>query len=177
MGLRFGLEDPGAIPKIKYRWLFKIGGISALDENGVKCLPPRRSSRPNLGWKEQDFQHLTEQIYFPLKPTWETVELTLFDICRGENRNVVFDWISLAGGSQGTPGFYDPQSGTFNPIVDSQLKREGTLEMYDGCGNILESWTLENCYPQHIRWGELDMDSSDIVTCECTIRYDRAYVN
>ena len=42
-------------------------------------------------------------------------------------------------------------------------------------GDILEQWIYENVYPSEINWGELDMDSSDVVVVEMTLRFDRAY--
>ena len=47
--------------------------------------------------------------------------------------------------------------------------------MYDGCGEILETWTFENVWPNNIEWGELDMSDSSYVTIDLTLRYDRAY--
>jgi hypothetical protein len=176
MGFQFGL-DSKFVPKQKFRWLFQISGISALDTGISKALPPRRSARPTLGWKEQEVNHLTETVYFPLKPTWEPVDLVLYDICRNGNQcNPVFVWIATSQANQQSGGFYDPQVGKMIPIVDAKLKRQGDIYVYDGCGNELEHWVLENCYPHQVRWGELDMDSSDLLTVEVSLRYDRAYM-
>lgn len=176
MGMRFGLEGSDAIPKRKFRWLFKISGVSAEDSPAggqARALPPKRGARPSLSWKEYECQHLNETIYYPFKPDWKPVQLHLYDInC---TTNPVFDWIRLTQNlAQG--GLYDPQSGNWTPIVDAEFKREGKLLMLDGCGTTLEEWTFENCYPQNVEWGELDMDSSDVVTVDLTLRYDRAYI-
>lgn len=186
MGLRYGLEDPTAIAKRKFRWIFQIQGVSALDFGGqTRALPPRRGNRPSLSWKEQECHHLNETIYYPMKPDWKPIQLQLYDLrC---NNNPVFDWVrmnqlgmSVAANSlrrgETTQGLYDPEHGLWNSVVESQFKRGADLYMLDGCGNPIELWTFENCYPQNIEWGELDMDSSDIVTVDITLRYDRAYV-
>lgn len=174
MGLHFGLQEEGTIFKRKFRWLFSIRGVSLIDEGSVKALPHRRSARPSLSWKEYEVQHLTESVFYPFKPVWEPVELILYDICRGGiNCHPVFKWISAA---QVNSGMYDPKEGVWNPIVDSGLKRDGEIKLLDGCGKVIEHWKLDNCYPSNIKWGELDMDQSDVVTCDVTIRYDRAYL-
>lgn len=169
MGIYPGLE--GA-PKRKFRWLFSINGVCGdQDIASVDALPPRKSALPQLGWKEESFQHLTETIWYPLKPEWKPVNLTLFDVrC---NKNPVFDWITQSESSG--PGFYDVQSGTITPIVDAQLKRTARIELFDGCGQVIDSWLMENCYPSSVEFGELDMDSSDLITVEISLRYDRAY--
>ena len=76
MGLRFGLED--LHPKTKFRWLFYLPKISADEEAGTAySLPPRRSARPSISWKEQEVQHITETIYYPFKPDWKPIPLHL----------------------------------------------------------------------------------------------------
>jgi len=176
MGLRFGFENPTNSPKRKFRWLFQIDDISAKNSKAseAKALPHRRGARPSLSWKEMECQHMNETIWFPMKPDWKPVQLHLYDIhC---NSNPVFDWIRYSERNTGGEGIYDPQNGVWNPILDAELKREATIKMLDGCGNVLETWTLEGCYPQNIEWGELDMDNVDLVTVDLTLRYDRAFI-
>jgi len=43
-------------------------------------------------------------------------------------------------------------------------------------GNALEEWTIENCWPQTVNWGDLDYTSSDTADIEMTLRYDRAHM-
>ena len=103
MGLQFGLDGENLCPKRKNRWLFRIDGISADDSSGVGALPPARSSRPTLKFKENSVNHLIEDVYYPAKPDWDTLKLTLYDISNGSNP--VWEWLKI---------FYDPQSGTLN---------------------------------------------------------------
>jgi hypothetical protein len=173
MGLSHGLNLNELSPKQKHRWLFSIPDVSA-QPNSTKTLPPRKGARPGVSFKEQEFQHLSETIYYPLKAEWKTVNLVLYDIrC---NKNPVFDWLrriyTLSNNSS--------NSLTFNPcqLLGSEFKKDkALLELYDGCGNTLEQWTFENIYPSSIDWGDLDMDSSDIVVVDLTLRYDRAYMS
>jgi hypothetical protein len=182
MGLRFGLERDDLSFKRKFRYLFQIAGISALDIGSeTNALPHRRGARPSLGWKEFEFQHLNESIWYPLKPDWKPVQLHLYDLrC---NQNPVFDWIRytdtfIRSGSpaSGIQGIYDPENGTWRPIVDAEFKRNATLKMLGGCGETIEEWRFEGCYPHNIEWGELDMDNSDLVTVDIQLRYDRAFL-
>lgn len=160
----FGILAQGdTLFKRKNRWMFKIDGIV---DDGTTALPPLKGARPSLTFKEMEAQHLNETIYFPSKPEWKPVTLTLFDI--NDRGSKVIDWIKMV---------YDARTGNWSPSCTSSFKKTCTLELYDGCGNVCESWTFENAWPQVIEWGELDMAESGIVTIDVTLRYDRAYRN
>jgi len=165
MGFDFGLEKETVNIKRKFRWLFKIPGISA---EGTNALPPDKGARPSLSFKEIEAQHLNEIVYFPGKPDWKPINLTLYDIKK--NKNEIFNWIKE---------MYNPEySGDLGGWADgSDFKKNATLELYDGCGQTLEQWTFENIWPNNIEWGELDMSDSQYVTIDLTLRYDRAYYN
>lgn len=178
MGLSFGLElSSSDILKRKYRWKFKIQGVSGM----INALPHKKGARPSLSFKEQEFQHLNESVWYPMKPEWKPIPLHLYDLkC---NKNPVFDWIaknsnSVGAAANGTSpsGLYDPENGTWRPVLECNIKRIGTLIMLDGCHNAIETWIFENCYPQSVDWGDLDMFQSEVVGVDVTIRYDRAYI-
>lgn len=171
MGLSWGLQLEELTPKKKNRWLFSVPDIVV---GQAPALPPKKAARPGIQMKEYEFQHLHESIWYPLKGMWKPIQITLFDIrC---NQNVIFDWLAT---------IYDPSQPddevVFNPVLeplsgDVPFKvPECTLELYDGCGNVMETWTFENAYPSDITWGELDMDSSELVLVDFTLRYDRAW--
>ena len=168
MSFDFGLEDPNACFKRKNRWLFTITGVSA-DSNastGVNSLPPSKTSRPSISFKEIEAQHLSETIYFPGKPEWKPITLTLYDLKKSVNP--VFNWLKK---------IYDPENNSkYGPSCDGFKERSATLELFDGCGRSIETWVFETIWPQSIEFGELDMTTSDLTTCDLTLRYDRAYV-
>jgi len=173
MGFDLGLSGGNTCFKRKFRWMLKLDGISG---EGVNALPPLRSARPSLSFKEMEVQHLNETIFYPSKPEWKPFPLSLYDLKKAEKKvkdkteivdikNPVVAWIK---------SIYDASSGDWKP--SSGFKRNCTLEMYDGCGNVIETWTFENAWPQNIEFGELDMSSSDVMTIDLTLRYDRAYI-
>lgn len=167
MGLDFGLEKPEVCIPRKFRWLFTIKDVSA-DSGSAESLPPTRANRPVVSFKELELEHLSETVYFPGKPDWRPVTLVLYDLKR--NKNPVFEWLKK---------FYDPcsDSGTIKYAgltSENGLKKDATLELYNGCGDVIETWTFENVWPQTIDFGELDMSSNEIVMVEVTLRYDRA---
>ncbi len=160
-----GLDDESTCFKRKFRWLFKIEDISA---EGINALAPQKSARPTITFKEIEAQHLTETIYYPGKPDWKPVALTLYDIKK--NKHPIFEWLKT---------LYDPKDGTYVPSClpgkESFKKHDAELELYDGCGNVIETWGFDHVWPNSIDFGDLDMASSDIVMCDLILRYDRAY--
>lgn len=170
MGRNMGLGKIGSdsiCMMRKFRWLFFIDGVS---DDGTTALPPDKGARPSLNFKEIEAQHLNETIYFAGKPDWKPITLTLFDL--KTNGNPIFKWLKEQ---------YEPcqDKGTWKrPSVSDAgggWKRTARLEMYDGCGNVMERWVYRNIWPNNIEWGDLDMSNNDYVTVELTLRYDRAW--
>lgn len=170
MGRKMGLGVLGGGDvcfKRKFRWMFNVTGCIGEEAN---MLPPDKGSRPSLNFKEIEAQHLNETIYFAGKPEWKPIQITLFDI--KTNRNPAFQWLKKQ---------YDPCNGAGTwkrPIIDplNGWKRTAYLEMYDGCGGVIEKWVIENAWPNNIEWGDLDMSESAYTTVEFTLRYDRAWI-
>lgn len=163
MGFDFGLESPLCCFKRKYRWLLKIPEISA---TGVETLPPTRAARPSLTFKTLEAQHMHETIYFPAKPDWKPITLTLFDIKK--NVNPVIKWIKELYSVDNKDVIYKYATNGF--------KKDAEIEMYDGCGEIIEKWVLENVFIESAEFGELDHSDSAILYIDLSLRYDRAWI-
>ena len=175
MGLAFGLDGNARVCKRRHRALFSIPGVCADPaQTGVRTLPPSKAARPTLAFQEMQAKHLNEDIYYPAKADWRPITLTMYDIRVDGGSHPVFDWFKqayLPSGQNGTDG-------TWTPSVDSgMLIPQVTLEAYDGCGNVVERWIFEVVWPQTITFGEVDMGSNDIMTCDVSLRYARAYLD
>lgn len=170
MGLDYGLDGNARLYKRKHRWLFHIDDVSAgRKSGGIRTLPPSRAARPNLSFQEMNAKHLNEDVYYPAKPDWKPIQLTLYDL-KTDDAHPVFEWVKKA---------YDPSpqiKGWFPSVGNDFIRQSVRLELYDGCGNTIEYWVYENPWPQSVNFMDLDMGSSEYLTCEITLRYVRAYV-
>lgn len=172
MGFQYGLEKTSLCIKRPWRWIFEVAAVSADDTVGVNSLPPEKSSRPSISFKEMEVRHLIEDVYYPGKPEWKPITLTLYDLVL--TNNPVFAWIQNA---------YNPPLGTWNaPVIQTfnsanLFIKNCYLKMYDGCGTLLETWTYEDAWPQAVNWGQLDMGGQGFMTVDVTLRYARAYVS
>lgn len=165
MGMDFGLPLPTSSRacKRKFRWLLKIDDVCA---SGINTLPPCKGSRPTLSFREMEAKHVVESIYYPARPEWKPINLVLYDVVTGGN-HPVFSWIQKV---------YNPQSGSWVPVGSSDFMKDARLELYDGCGSVIESWVFENAWPQVADFSDLDMGNQELVTCDISLRYSRAYV-
>lgn len=170
MGLLYGLEK-NQMCKRQNHWLFEIPGVSADDTVGVDALPPSKSARPNLTFKEMEARHLHEDVYYPAKPEWKPVTITLYDLNKASHP--VWDWLAAV---------YSVEKGEWSPVLNAFTRfrdkfiKDCFLKLYDGCGNVIESWRYEDSWCSGINFQTLDMTSSEVLTCEITLRYARAYL-
>jgi hypothetical protein len=156
--------------KRKFRWRIKIyntqgATVISNDGNSAMC---RLSARPSFSFDEQEVNHVTEKVFLPGRPMWEPIEITVYDI---GTEDYIYTWLQE---------FYEPENGRIHPVagVDGfqgkAKKKTCLLQMMDGAGATMETWTLQGCWPQSINWGELDFSSSETADITFTMRYDRA---
>lgn len=176
MGINMGIHPLLAKggDKRKFRWMFTIEPYIG---DSVSMLPPHKSARPNISFKEYQVEHLNETIYFPGKVEWQTMEVSLYDIkCED---SPIYEWLKMVYNPE--PNEEDEEdSGFYGPSLSDELggdqyKTTATLVMLNGCGDEIEKWVYENAYPNKIDWGEVDMSNSEVVTVDLTLRFDRAY--
>jgi hypothetical protein len=169
MGLGL-IGGPNVIHKRQFRWTFEVtNGPCGL------TVPPdfvKLANRPNLEIEETEINYLNGKTWIPGKGTWQTITVTYYDVVgSGANNIGLWNWIAAV---------YDYT----NPITLKQgtaradYSGTASLILYDGCGNILETWKLSDAWPQAINFGELDYSSSEVATIELTIRYSQVtYLN
>ena len=174
----------------KFRWLLEIEDVTpGTNDPGATAnvLPPKKSARPSVDFKDMEVQHLSETIYFPGKAEWKPINLVIWDYPLGSGKpHPVFEWVRrMYRPDRANDDVFNPSiefntkvgkstlgSTTFN---NSRFKRTATLSMLSGCGDIIEKWIFENSYPQSVNFGDLDMGNGELLTAEISLRYDRAY--
>ena len=151
--------------KRKFRYTFAVQNIC-----GGQYLPPyyvKTAARPNLSVEETEINFLNAKMFIPGKATWETITVTYIDAVDQQNiANFQPLWNWLAS----LYNFTDP----INLQMGSRRRdyaATGILNEYDGCGTLLNSWTLNNLWPTEVNFGELDYSSSEECTIELTFRY------
>ena len=52
--------------------------------------------------------------------------------------------------------------------------RRMEMTMLNGQGGVTEAWTMYGTWPETINWQELDYSANELMTCEASLKYDRA---
>jgi len=146
--------------KRKFRWTFRIDDLcrGSVEEHFVKL-----AARPNLSIEETEINFLNAKTWIPGKASWETITVTYYDVATNDNEPL-WHWLASV---------YDFTDPVVLPMGANreQYAGSGTLYLYDGCGNPLEKWVLNDLWPQAVNFGELDYSSSEEVNIELTLRY------
>lgn len=148
--------------KRKFRFTFQIQGFCNNEQNVVPESFVTVASRPNLSIEETEINHLNAKTWIPGKASWDTITVTYNDVAHDEMRTL-WNWLATV---------YD----FTDPVMLRQAEKRdwdatGILNMYDGCGTLIEGWEMQHMWPTTINFGELDYSSSDIATIELTLRF------
>lgn len=167
----------GVYFKRQNRFLIYIPGITHNGFNGNRTLQQvlveEKAARPSISFKEIEVPHLVETIYYPGRPDWKPLKVTLYDVA---NNNPVWNWINRNYDvKENSLNYYGSMQYANNILEEGKFKRNINIYMLDGCGNAIESWTYENAYPSEIEYGDTDMSTSETMKITLTLRYDRAY--
>ncbi len=153
---------PDITIKRKFRWTFEVSGFCGNANNKVPEYFVKTSARPNLEIEETEFNHLNAKMYLPGKGTWQEITVTYTDVAHDEMRSL-WNWLATVY------DFTDPINLRNGEKKDWDAT--GVLNMYDGCGTLLESWQLLHMFPKSIDFGELDYSSSDAAEIAITLRF------
>lgn len=147
--------------KRKFRYTFvleEICGNQRVPEHFVKV-----ASRPNLSIEETEINFLNAKTWIPGKAAWETMTLSYIDVATSDMAPL-FNWLASVY------NFTDPVN-----LEQGSQRADYTataiLKLWDGCGQLLEIWTMKDVWPTAINFGDLDYSSSEETTIELTLRY------
>ena len=164
------LGAPETIIKRKFRYTIsfssKNGAWEEIPESYVKT-----ASRPQLEVDELEIQFLNASTWIPGKARWQPLNITYIDVA-GDAMKGLYNWAAT---------IYNFQKYGEKGVELYQSERKGwtgtgLLGIYDGCGNVVEKWTLNGCFIQSINFGDLDYGSNEECTIDLTIRFDRAFL-
>jgi hypothetical protein len=183
MAVQMGIGKIGLTNNIlfkrKFRWLFEVNNICGLG----KGVPPdyvKVAARPNVSFEETEVNFLHGKMKIPGKATFENITVTYYDVAPVKSDTILYlyDWIGSVYDFLSTPGTGNNFAGSSsNPRMSTVARgaggyaAEALLTMLDGSGEPIERWTLENCWPQSVNFGDLDYSSSEESTIELTLAY------
>ncbi len=164
-GMGIGVSNTVEVRR-KHRWYFETlgrgyGGQFANSE----LLVLQSASRPSFKFEQPEMHHNQEVVRFAGKQDWDPVTMVWYDceqqpdISRG-----IYHWLETV-----------VQMTNIRVAHPRAYKTNASLVLADGWGNISERWFMYGCWPAEVNWQELDYTSTDLLTCEVTMRFDRAH--
>lgn len=132
---------------------------------GGGVVPPsfvRTSGLPNISIEPYELNYLNEKTWVSGKPAWEPITATYINAAVPD-LFPLFNWVSSIYNFTNNSRFMGSKA--------SDYQGNALIYLYDGCGQLLQSWQLGNVWPESINFGTLAYDSSDTVDVELTLRY------
>ena len=165
-GAQFGNNSPSNIIETRrsYRWYFQTLGRGSSDWSPKELLLLQKAKRPTFKYSELTMDHQQDKAYYAGKQEWEAITLTWYDVEQEPDT------------SRGLYIWLETVCNLSNMKVNhpSNYKKQARLKLVDGAGNDSETWDLYGTWPTNFNWQELDYTNDAILTCEATMRYDRA---
>ena len=150
----------------KHRWVFEALGLGTGQWRPNELLVLRSASRPSFKFNTADMHHNQEVVYFAGKQEWDPVTMVWYDVEQNPNISQrIYDWLSSV---------VTLACGKLPVQAPNNYKRDATLSMTNGVGAPSETWNMVGTWPETMNWQDLDYSASEIMTCEVSMRYDRA---
>lgn len=138
-------------PKTRNLYVFEIPGI-----------PPFaivNGKRPSWSFDEQELHVFNGKVPYPGKRTIDTMDITINDVIDRTIVQELWNWSKQV---------YDPETGQRG--YRFEYVRNITLTILGYKGEELEVWLLEECYPQSVQGGDLDMSSTEPLQITITLK-------
>jgi hypothetical protein len=165
-GNNFGANAPSHIMETRrsYRWYFETLGRGAGNWTAKELLVLQKAKRPSFKYSELTMDHQQEKVYYAGKQEWESISLTWYDIEQDPNISAgLYAWLETVCNLK-----------SIQVNHPKNYKTNATLKLVNGIGTVNETWNMYGCWPVTFNWQELDYSNDAILTCEATMRYDRA---
>lgn len=162
MGSPMGIGNvgkQGTIIKRKFRFTL---GITWGSGNVIPTSYVKVAARPKLSIDSTEINFLNATTWIPGKAKWEPITVSYIDVTDSTTAPLL-NWIATLY------NFQDPVNLPMGEKTD--WFGQATIQMFDGCGNMLETWTLGSCYPESIDFGETAYADSEEMTIELQLRY------
>lgn len=152
------LGQPNVIIKRRFRWALEIQTPNGkIGKHFVKT-----SGRPQVDLDETELHFKNAVTWIPGKGKWQPLSVTYIDAIHSELEEL-YNWLATVYNFTDDINLWQAEKHNWNATA--------ILKMYDGCGNEVEEWQLKSCFPQSIKWGDLDYADSSECTIELTLRF------
>lgn len=143
-------------PKKAYQWLMSIDGIDSYTFETAQ--------RPNMTVEEIPMAYINTIRYIAGRYVPQTMTIALKDPIAPSAAQKVMGWLRLC---------YEAETGRAGYAV--MYKKDISLKMLDGMGNVVEKWSIKGAWFTSINFGELSYETGNTpAKIACVMRWDMA---
>ena len=163
------LGSRNVVYKRKFRWnltlVFSCGGI-VYSFSAPNVLT---GGRPKINIEMTEVHYLGGKFRVPNQQVdYESLQFSFYDLTGPDidtDLAVLYTWLASFMRLANPRSGYTPTAEIYATVI---------LQMLDGCGESVETWTLENCWPSEVDFGELNMGDSEPAMINMTLVYNLA---
>lgn len=167
-----GIPDVGTgilQPKQNNKWRVTFQNMAQLPASQAVSMQAVTITRPTVTFKKVELHRYNSISYIAGKHEWQPTELTIEDDVTGSASAILQQQLQLQQWLIGAEGQWLAAAGE-----GSVYKFATKLDMLDGNDQVIESWTMEGCWLESVKYGDLDYSNADAVKITISISYDHA---
>lgn len=142
-------------PKTQNRYIMYLQGIPSY--------LIKTSGRPSFSFETIEMDHINVKRKLSGKPSWDPLEITLYDPINPSGAQAVMEWVRLQ---------YEPVTGRMG--YSDMYKKDITINVLGPVGDKVEEWTLKGAHIETPDFGTLDWSASDPVEISLSLQYNYA---
>jgi len=156
-------------PKQKNKWRVTFQNLGGGADSQPISMQAVTVARPTVSFNKVELHRYNSVAYIAGKHKWDPIDIALEDDVTGSASAVLQQQLQIQQWLIGAEGIYNAAAGE-----GSVYKFATKIDMLDGNDQVIETWTLEGCWLETVKYDDLDYSSSDAVKITVTMSYDHA---
>lgn len=168
----FGIPGVGTgilQPKQANKWRVTFQNFGAGTDSQPISMQAVTFARPTVKFNKVTLHRYNSISYIAGKHEWDAVELTIEDDVTGSASAAIQLQLQNQQWLIGSEGQWLATAGE-----GSIYKFATKIDMMDGNDQVIETWTLEGCWLENVKYGELTYENAEAVKIGLTISIDHA---
>lgn len=156
-------------PKQNNKWRITFQNLGAGADSQPISMQAVTFNRPTVKFAKVELHRYNSISYIAGKHSWDPVELVIEDDVTGSASAVLQKQLQTQQWLIGSEGQWLATAGE-----GSIYKFATRLDMMDGNDQVIETWTLEGCWLESVKYGDLDYSNAEAVKLNISISFDHA---
>lgn len=156
-------------PKQKNKWRITFQNMGKGADSQPVSMQAVTVARPTVSFNKVELHRYNSVSYIAGKHKWDPIDIALEDDVTGSASAILQQQLQNQQWLIGAEGQWLAAAGE-----GSIYKFATKIDMMDGNDQVVETWTLEGCWLESVKYDDLDYTSSDAVKITVTMSYDHA---